>query len=586
MPCCTQQCGATAENPGNFRDHCEGRHHSPCSNSQSIDFPGPLRGPAWDRSTTIWPVQIACCFLSPHHRFSLLNAPSSSRTFSYQAALDFLYDRINFEKWSDPPAKAGQGSTKRSDYQFRLRRTEELATKLGLGEFLFAGPVSSDSDPRCSKSSGAMPLIHIAGTKGKGSTATMVSDILLAAGCRVGLYTSPHLTVLEERFRVDGVPCSRDELCELVALVEPAVLTMEAAEGPVSFFELTTVLAMMHFRRSNCDAIVLEVGLGGRLDSTNVFASTVAAITSIGLDHQQVLGDTLAEIAFEKAGIIKSTSPVISGTRDPEAASVIRARANEENASLQELGSDFFVQRIKLIPGGSEFEVRFSDDDRPITVRLALEGVHQAENAAVAIACVRALAGKIDVTEEQIQRGLASVKLIGRVERFELSDQVQVVLDTAHNQDSFVALCDAIRARTASSEGTEHPVDTLRSPVVIVIGCSRDKDVASMIEQLVDVGDHFVGTQFSQNPRFMPLAKLQDAMARVESHACQFQLDPMKAFDEALKIASPGGTVVICGSFFLAGQLRNEVQSRAFRRQETPQGGQLLRRSSESEPPQ
>lgn len=498
-----------------------------------------------------------------------------------------MYDRINFEKWSDPPAETDGASTKRSDYQFRLRRTEELAVRLGLDEFLFdqnrpfetdspdsSPPDRSPADANLSGAtqSGSIPLVHVAGTKGKGSTATMVSDILLAAGYRVGLYTSPHLTVLEERFRVDGLPCSRDELCDLVALVEPAVLAMEAAEGPVSFFELTTVIAMLHFHRSNCDAVVLEVGLGGRLDSTNVFASTVAAITSIGLDHQEVLGDTLAEIAFEKAGIIKSASPVISGAREPDAAAVIQARAAEENAPLQELGTDFFVQKRKLIPGGSEFEVCSSVSDAPLLVQLALEGAHQAENAALAIACVRALAGKIDVTEEQIQQGLSRVKLVGRVERFELPRHVQVILDTAHNRDSFVALCDAIRARTASVASSASdagpPIDTLRSPVVILFGCSRDKDAASMIEPLVSVGDHFVGTQFSKNPRFMPLAKLQDAMAQIDSCQCLFEPDPMRALDEALEIASPGGTVVICGSFFLAGQLRNEVQSRAVRRGE------------------
>lgn len=214
----------------------------------------------------------------------------------YQDALGFLYDRINYERMASGTSR----------YPFRLKRITELLRRLGL-----AGYLHTDSpEPK-------VPLVHIAGTKGKGSTAAMLAAALSAADLRTGLYTSPHLHHLEERFRVDGQPCSSEQLISLVEQIKPATELVEQQIGSLSFFELTTAIALMHFDATECDAIVMEVGLGGRLDSTNVCSPSVSAITSIGLDHQHVLGETLVEIAAEKAGILKAGVPVVSGVADP-----------------------------------------------------------------------------------------------------------------------------------------------------------------------------------------------------------------------------------------------------------------------------
>ena len=305
---------------------------------------------------------------------------------TYEEALAYLYDRINYERVADRDRR----------YEFRLQRTVELFQNLGLEAYL-----------HCATPNGATkrPLVHIAGTKGKGSTATMVSAILAAAGHKVGLYTSPHLTELEERFRIDGIPCSAETLARLVNRVQPVVDRMDAEPaGKVSFFELTTAMAILHFDQESCDAIVLEVGLGGRLDSTNVCAASIAIITSIGLDHQRVLGETHEEIAAEKAGIIKSAAPVVCGVRHNKAGepssraqAVIQSVAESASAGFYQIGKAFEASDI----GGAEQGIRFVYSASPgplgslntprLEVEVNLDGSHQAENAALAITACRLL---------------------------------------------------------------------------------------------------------------------------------------------------------------------------------------------------
>ncbi|KAA5547166.1 bifunctional folylpolyglutamate synthase/dihydrofolate synthase [Roseiconus nitratireducens] len=473
----------------------------------------------------------------------------------YRRALAFLYDRINYER--------GGGH---QDYQFRLKRTAELFRRLGLGGYLHPEGNAATGHPK-------VPLVHIAGTKGKGSTATMVSAILTAAGYRVGLYTSPHLTDLEERFRIDGEPCSPDCLIDLVRSVAPVVESMdsqgdadESAGGMLSFFELTTAMAVYHFDRSGCDVIVLEVGLGGRLDSTNVCASSVAAITSIGLDHQRVLGETIAEIAGEKAGIIKSAAPVVSGAITAEAADVIAAAADRNGAPLFQRDRDFFASHELPLEQGSRFEFRAAaeelraaaaDDDRLI-VDVRLDGRHQVENASLAIAMVRLLQETFSVDDQAIRRGLRHVQCIGRMERFEVPPGVQVVVDTAHNPDSMRALKRTLQRRRAVEEGSP---GKLRGPVVGVVAISRDKDAAAMIDEMEGAFDQILCTQFTTNPRSLSAQQLTSIWrGRRPEIEIQCQADPAVALAEAVRLAAIGGTVVVCGSFFLAGQLRPELE--------------------------
>ncbi|MEO1528020.1 MAG: folylpolyglutamate synthase/dihydrofolate synthase family protein [Planctomycetota bacterium] len=455
----------------------------------------------------------------------------AGKLLSYEAALAYLYGRIDYER-----AKDGNRG-----HDFRLQRTRELFERLDLGRYLH-----QEDHP-----SPPVPVIHIAGTKGKGSTATMVGDILGTAGYRVGVYTSPHLTDLEERFRINGVPCRPEELIELVEHVRPVVDAMDEEET-ISFFELTTALSVLHFDRNDCEAIVLEVGLGGRLDSTNVCASHIAAITSIGLDHQRVLGNSRPEIAAEKAGIIKSPSPVVSGVQDPASVAVIRAVAAAANATFHQSGEAFRVEDFEPLSEGSRFRfVTHSESDaesESLDVVLGLDGIHQAENAAVAIAISRLLRDRLDVDDEAIRRGLSRTRCAGRFERFPLGGRRQVIVDTAHNEDSIAALCATIRGCVAR--------ESVASPVVVVFGSSRDKDVASMASRLAVLADEVICTQFTEPPRFLDAASAEKAFTVAGARKTSVEPNAKRALDAGRQSIANGGTLVVCGSFFLAGELR------------------------------
>ena len=578
------------------------------------------------------------------YRETLSDPGDRAAEFGYEEALQFLYGRIDYER--------ATGS--RDNHEFRLERTQRLFENLGLGDYLFrgAGPSAHDCNSTASEDAASqdaasedaasqdaasqdaasqdalsqtadgselaqppgsvspkIPLVHIAGTKGKGSTATMLSSILTASGYRVGLYTSPHLTDLEERFRIDGIPCDRETLVDLVRSVAPEVRKLDATGNPVSFFELTTAMAVFLFDRSHCDVIILEVGLGGRLDSTNVCASTIAAITSIGLDHQRVLGNTIAKIASEKAGIIKGAVPVISGVTAPEAAEVIRQAAARSGSRLYELGTDYEVRSAQEADVGSRFTYQamspdltmnqvgaaqndhaecrsskkegWAENDRwGLPISLSLDGVHQVHNAAIAISIARRLAGLLpgdggdgtgekraggkEVCDEATALALRTVRCGGRMERFKLEDTestrgaIQIILDTAHNEDSIAALCESVSRRTGNhGDGQD---GRFRKPIVVVCAVSRDKDVAAITSALATISDRILCTRFTTNPRSLTAAQLASAFMPHLAAESEVSLesidDPVTAMEKAIAAADPGGTVIVCGSFFLAGELR------------------------------
>ena len=445
--------------------------------------------------------------------------------------LIYLYGRINYERIA--------GSTQR--YTFRLQRITELLKQLGLADYLFDHGLPPLSNvPK-------VPLVHIAGTKGKGSTAAMVSSVLTAAGLRTGLYTSPHLHRLEERFRIDSVPCSADQLLDLVQRLVPAVPSVERCYGPPSFFDLTTALAMLHFDSSKCDAIVLEVGLGGRLDSTNVCSPSVTAITSIGLDHQHVLGETLTvQIAAEKSGIIKPNVPVVSGVADPDAAGVIAAVADKHQCQLFQLGRDFDVLASPAADWGARWN--FAGLRPPLRnqmqISLRMEGDHQSRNAAIAIAVLDLLRDqRVEIPTTAIEEGFGQLQCIARVERFSLPNGVIGIVDAAHNRDSIAALCQVLGRRG-------------KHPISVVFGTSIDKQAEAMLASLGEVVDRVVLTRFWGNPRFRPpqeLVPLLPASLRETSRVVE---DPVQACLSALPSVTPGGTLVVCGSFFLAAETR------------------------------
>jgi len=365
--------------------------------------------------------------------------------------------------------------------------------------------------------------VHVAGTNGKGSVTAMVDAALRAAGHRTARYTSPHLTDLSERFVIGGRPVAHDTLVCAVATVRDVVesLRFDGTLGvQPTFFEVTTAVAFELFRRAEVEIAVLEVGLGGRLDATNIVSPVVTAITSIALDHQLYLGSTLAEIAFEKAGIIKSGVPVVVGPLDPESLSVIARVANERGATL-----------IRATPA----------DAAPFT--LGLHGDHQRANAGVAVRLLEQLTARgVGVPSDAVARGLANPEWPGRLDQRRLPDGRELLLDAAHNPAGAAALASYL---TAESQ---------RRP--LVFAAMRDKDIDGMFRILLPAIGAAVMTRAS-NPRSADPGMLADS-ARTIAPALPIAIEPSST--DALAAAwrmSP--RIVVAGSIFLLGDVMQQL---------------------------
>ncbi|HEY5312158.1 MAG TPA: Mur ligase family protein, partial [Pirellulales bacterium] len=324
-------------------------------------------------------------------------------TTNYDAALAFLWQRIDYER----AMHVSYG-----ERAYKLDRMRELLARLG--------------DPQS-----RLPIVHVAGTKGKGSTAAMTAAVLTAAGYRTGLYSSPHLHTIEERLAVDGQNCSRADFAQWLERLRPIVESMDAAAarlpgecGP-TYFELTTALALLYFADQRVDAAVLEVGMGGRLDSTNVCLPLVSVITSISFDHTKQLGSTLAAIAGEKAGIIKPGIPIVSGVVPDEPREVIETVSLAAGSLLVQLGRDFdFAYHPPIDCDRNEqpacFDYRYAAGPAGRhwnDIELSLLGRHQAANAAVALAALEQLGERgFRIPESAVRAGLKRVRWPARVE--------------------------------------------------------------------------------------------------------------------------------------------------------------------------
>lgn len=457
----------------------------------------------------------------------------------------FLNQRIDYERALAVPYHATQ---------FKLERMRELLARLG--------------DPQQ-----GMPIVHIAGTKGKGSTAAMIAAVLTAAGYRTGLFTSPHLDRVEERLAIDGRPCTEAEMIALIERVIPAVeaIDREASRrdppetGP-TFFEIITAVALLHFAEANADWVVLEVGLGGRLDSTNVCHPTVSVVTSISLDHTKQLGHTLEAIAWEKAGIIKPGVPVISGVTDPGPRNVIRQAARQRGSPTIELSEDFrFDYRpphdLEQGPQPGKIDFFFSSGANGVTLRdlqLGLVGLHQGANAAVALATLVELQRVgWTIPEAAIREGLASVVWPARVEV--IARRPTIVIDAAHNLASVQAL---LRSLDQSFTARRR---------ILVFATTQEKDIRGMMECLLERFDHVVLTRYLHNPRAVPVEEL-DAIAReLTSRPYLVRPTPAEAWDEVRKLASPDDLICVTGSFFIAAQMRHEIHNRPLQAIKTSQ---------------
>ena len=414
-----------------------------------------------------------------------------------EQAIEFLHSRIDYERMS--------ASLSASD--FKLDRMRNLLNHLG--------------NPQRET-----PVVHIAGTKGKGSTAAMVSQILIEAGLQVGLFTSPHLDRFEERIRIDGIPIEPDELIELVNEVAAATTVIDSEGGHLkpTFFELTTALGWLAFRRRGVQIAVLEVGLGGRLDSTNICQPEVCAITSISRDHTHILGSRLSEIAAEKAGIIKPGIAVVCGHLPDEADTVVREIASREHSPV--------IQPTQADHVG---------------LASHLTGDHQRENAAVAIAIVEQLRGRgWTVPHSAIAEGLQSVRWPARVEV--MSRQPLVVLDAAHNWASCGALLNSLQDL--------HPSQSRR---ILIFATSADKNAASLLRRLVPEFDTVILTAFQSNPRAMELKELSRMASLIAGRQFHLAADPSSAWKAALLLSQPDSLICVAGSFFLAAELRQQI---------------------------
>jgi dihydrofolate synthase/folylpolyglutamate synthase len=362
-------------------------------------------------------------------------------------------------------------------------------------------------------------FVHVAGTNGKGSTCAMLESVYRAAGLRVGLFTSPHLVAFGERIQVNRRPIGEPEVARLAAKLRQWVEQFPAAEHP-TFFEVVTVMALLHFAAQQCDLVVWETGLGGRLDATNIVTPLASVITNIQYDHQQWLGETLADIASEKAGIIKPGVPVVTGAEAPEALEVIAAKAREQNAPL-----------TIITP---------ADAQRPPLDRLHLPllGRHQKANAAAAAAAARVMASQIPVSDPTLCAGLGRVRWAGRLQLATLPSGQKLLLDGAHNVGGAEMLASALEDYFAPAKPA------------LVLGILRDKDWAAMCRILAPLAGRIL---------LAPVHSERTAEPRALAEACrranpQISVTEFPSLAAALADTASDGFVTIAGSLYLIGE--------------------------------
>jgi dihydrofolate synthase/folylpolyglutamate synthase len=393
------------------------------------------------------------------------------------------------------------------------------------------------------------PSVHIAGSKGKGSTAVMVASMLSQAGLRTGLFTSPHLVTIRERIQIDRQLIRREEFAALVSELQTRVddTVLVHPRRFRTFFELTTALAFLYFARHKVDIVVVEVGLGGRLDTTNVLTPQVAVLTPIGLEHTRLLGTTLSAIAGEKAGIIKPHSCVISAPQAPEVVEVFARRCQDQDATLFLAERDFqWHVDLATCHGNRMHFDGFGQHLKDLEVPLL--GRHQAANAAVAVAVLSQLQQQgWPITETHMRQGLAHVRWEGRMEV--LSRAPWVLLDGAHT----VEAADCLRQTLTELFPCRR--------VHFVLGLSRDKRVADIIATLAPVAHDMIVTRF-HNPRACDPQALADTVQR-HGVAVQIEPDPVAALAQARSKAQPTDVVCVTGSLLLLGEIKARLQGLA-----------------------
>ncbi|MEM9789446.1 MAG: folylpolyglutamate synthase/dihydrofolate synthase family protein [Planctomycetota bacterium] len=444
-------------------------------------------------------------------------AAKSSQITNYTTAVKWLYDHTDHEK---------QRLVKYDDQTFSLDRMRRLLSLLG--------------DPQ-----DQLKCVQVVGTKGKGSTCAMLASMLGACGYTVGLYTSPHLIDLRERITVNGDMIGYPDAAEMIRQVAAVENAFDPDDAP-TFFEILTAAALLYFADQAVDVAVLETGLGGRLDSVSAIRPLLIGVTQLSLDHTHLLGDTIQEVAREKAGAFKPDVPVISVQQEKAVATVLKEVATEVGSPLKFTGPDIDFSyrfeanrelgphtRVCLTTPRSKYE----------HLAVPLKGEHQALNCGLALAMLDGLKAYDFVAEEpDVVTGLAATVLPGRLEQ--MHDQPRVLIDGAHNPASLQGLIKSL--------GAHYQYDSL----VMIFGCGADKEVTAMLKQVSLGADKVIFTKARSSPRGMEADDLMRRFAELSGKMAQ----KANRLDEALKIAaravSREDLIVVCGSFYLAGEAR------------------------------
>jgi dihydrofolate synthase/folylpolyglutamate synthase len=429
----------------------------------------------------------------------------------YNLALDYIYSFVDYSlKKADQLAAAN----------FDLTRMRALMSLLG--------------DPQ-----NAYPTIHVAGTKGKGSTSAFCASALMASGRKTGLYTSPHLQDYCERIQVNGQPISHEDFCALVEEIKPAVAQIPA----LTTFEITTALGFLYFARQKVDAAVIEVGLGGRLDATNIITPRVSVITSLSYDHMAVLGDTLAKIAGEKAGIIKPGVPLVSSPQKQEALEVLVKVSAERQSPMTLVGLDVLYAAGEHSLDGQTFEI-WAPGLPHSTFSTPLLGAHQVENAVTAYAALKA--SGLDLEDAHIRAGFGNVSWPCR---FELASRENptLIFDSAHNEDSFERLAHTIQSYFPGKK------------VVLILGISEDKHLEAMLTAMKGIISRLVITR-ADHPRALEVEKIVETAKKVTGRY-ETAAPVEAALARALEISRETGDIIVsAGSMFVTAEVKTAWQ--------------------------
>lgn len=438
---------------------------------------------------------------------------------TYPAALKHLNERVNYER----------GIPLRGP-DFRLARMRALLDALE----------SPERNLRC---------VHVAGSKGKGSVVEMTASCLTACGYATGCYTSPHLVDVRERLRIDGEQIGPTAFCRTLGRVAQAAEAVKAEHGDATYFELITAQALLWFAEQAVDIAVVEVGLGGRLDATNLIEPEVTAITALHLEHTQVLGDTLDKIAREKAGIFKPGVAALTIPQDPGAMAALRDVAQRVGATLEVIGEDIeFSYRFEATPElGPHARVslttpRSTYEHLPVPLR----GEHQAQNCGLALAILDKLGDRgFDTPELRVAEGLSRTPTVGRMEQ--VWDEPRILVDGAHTPESVQALVRAI--------GAHMKYDSM----VAVFGCASDKDVRGMLSRLATGADKVVFTKAANNPRSVEPRELQRKFGEVSGKMTQVARSVPEALTLAARAVGRDDLICATGSFYIAGEAKRHL---------------------------